>query len=142
MRSRKVSFSAILVGILTVSATTWALAETKPSSGDSPLKTWLFIGAMLGQWLLSGGLAGFIAGRRGLLHGLLLAAIGCPLVSGLWLGLLSGWRMFSVALYWPIFRDFILFAAPLAVIGGILGSLRGRRGDRDSSRRPVTIRLG
>jgi len=140
MHSPKLSFPAILAGILTVAATTWALAATKPSSGDGPLKTWLFIVGMLAQWLVSGALAGFIAGRRGFLHGLLLAAIGCPIVSALWLTLLSGWRIFSAALYWPIFRDFILFAAPLAILGGILGSLVGRRTETSSSR-PLTIRL-
>ncbi len=142
MRSSKLSFGAVLAGILAVSASTWALASTKPASTDSSLKTSLFIAAMLGQWLVSGGLAGFIAGRRGLLHGILVAAVACPLVSALWVGLLSGWRMLSAASYWPVFRDFILFAAPLALLGGCLGALLGRRTEAPSLSRPLTIRLG
>ena len=142
MRSSKLSFGGILAGVIAVSACTWALTATKPASTDGSLKTSLFIGAMLGQWLLSGGLAGVIAGRRGLLHGFLVAAIGCPIVSALWVGLLSGWRMFSAATYWPIFKDFILFSLPLAVIGGVLGSFLGRRSEAPSLTRPLTIRLG
>ncbi|GEM_PF-6895324 len=141
MRSSKLSVPALLAGLLTVAVATWALAATNPKATDTPFKTWLFTAGMLGQWFVSGGLTGLIAGRQGLLHGLLLAIVGCPLVSALWLGLLFGWPMFSAAHYWPIFRDFIVFALPLAVLGAVLGGLVGRRQEKDSWTRPFTITL-
>jgi len=141
MHSSKLSFPALLAGLLTVAGATWALTATNPRSTDDALKTWIFTAAMLGQWLVSGGITGMIARRQGLLHGLLLAGLGCPLVSALWLGLLSSWRMFSPSLYWPIFRDFILFALPLAVLGALLGSLLRKRPDRYALGRPPIITL-
>ncbi len=127
--------------MLAVCAATWGLSSTKPSAADGSLKTWLLIAGMLGQWLVAGGIAGFVGGRGGWLHGLLVAVVGCPVTAALWRGLLHGWKTVSLAHWLPVLGVFALFAVPLALVGGIVGGLMSGPGMEETPRR-LTIRPG
>ena len=122
MNSSRIKLWPVLAGTAAVCVTTWAVALLKPHCKDSAFKLALVLLAYWAQWLVIAAALGVAVRERGLIHGLIFGVMGSLLSAVLWLGLLWGWRVFSLRFYWDIWSSSTLFDLPLAALGGWLGS--------------------
>ena len=140
MRSSRLSFWGILAGILAVAGASWALAGNKARINRQFPEDLSVHRRHARPMAAERRLGGLRRRTQRLPPRLSGRGVGLPdrlrPVVGSSVGLADIFR----AHYWPVFRDFIVFALPLAMFGGILGRLIGRRRNAGPAlSRPLTI---